>query len=345
MKKRERVLHATARKGPGELPCNFRAEKATINSLYDYVGYSDYDRLLDDLGVDIRYIDAVAPPEIDFGDCVQNFWGERYLYRPAKGGFYRLDIPGAMFDAKELSDFESFAWPTIDMLDYSSVKALCEKYDDYGIVYGFADIVTRPSIIRGFEMFLLDMYDNPEFVDFMVKVSADFYIEDYTKAQKECNGRIDIFLIMGDLASQIGPLFSIEMFDRYIGPHLKRMCDRIHELGAYAMFHSCGESFEFIDRLIKCGVDIVDPMQRTSEKMSPENLSVSFSERVCFHGGISVQKTLPYGTQDEVRSEVRRYIDAFKSSGGYICCSAHYMQHDNPPENIIAMYDEIKRNR
>ena len=192
---------------------------------------------------------------------------------------------------------------------------------------------------------MLDMYENPEFVDFMVKKFTDFYIEEYTRAQKECGGRIDMFLIMGDLSSQLGPLFAPAMFDEFVGPHLSRLCGRIHELGAYAMYHSCGEAFPFMDRLINCGVDVIDPMQRTSDKMSPENLRDSFSGRVCFHGGINVQTTLPYGTEEEVREETRRYINAFKDTGGYICCSAHYLQHDTPPENIIAMYDEIHKNR
>ena len=111
------------------------------------------------------------------------------------------------------------------------------------------------------------------------------------------------------------------------------------------MFHSCGEAYLFMDKLIECGVDIIDPMQRTSDKMSPENLQSAFSGRVCFHGGIDVQSTLPYGTEEEVRSEVRRYINAFKNKSGYICSSAHYLQHDTPPENIICMYDEIHKIR
>jgi uroporphyrinogen decarboxylase len=242
-----------------------------------------------------------------------------------------------------MEELVNFEWPTVDMMDYTHVRRQCEKYNDYAIVYGFGDIFTRPSIVRGFETFLLDMHDNPEFVHFLVKKFTDFYIEEYTRAYKESGNRIDIFLVMSDLATQLAPLIAPAMFDEYIAPNMKRLADRIHELGAYFFYHTCGEAYRFYDRLISCGVDIIDPMQRTSAIMDPENLCAEFGSRVCFHGGISVQTTLPYGTPEEVRAEVRRYADAFRNNSGYICSSAHYMQHDTPPQNILALYDEIQK--
>ena len=340
---RERVLNTVKREKTDRMPCNFRAEEPTLKRLYDYVGHRDYDRLLEELHVDIRYVDAIAPPEKDFGGYIQNFWGERYIYRECEWGKYRDDMPGALSGAETLEEFVNFDWPTVDMMDYTHVRRQCEKYDDYAIVYGFGDIFTRPSIVRGFETFLFDMYENPEFVHFLVKKFTDFYIEEYTRAYKESGNRIDIFLVMSDLATQIAPLFSPSMFDEYIAPQMKLLANRIHELGAYFFFHTCGEAYQFYDRLIDCGVDIIDPMQRTSANMYPEKLCAEFGSRVCFHGGISVQTTLPYGTPEEVRAEVRRYADAFRENSGYICSSAHYMQHDTPPQNILALYDEIQR--
>ena len=342
MTSRERVLAAARCQKPDKTPCNFRAEEATLTRLYEFLGYRDYDRLLRELHVDIRFIDSVPPPETDCGDYIQNHWGERYVYRDSPWGKRVEHLAGALSDAVSIDDFTGFPWPSADMNDYSGLKAVCEKYDEYALVYGFADIFTRPSIVRGFENFLLDMYVNPEWIHFMLDKFTGVFIDDYRRAFKESGGRIDIFLVMGDLASQLGPLFSLEMFDEFLAFHMKRMADAIHDMGALFMFHSCGESFDFYNRLIDCGVDIIDPIQPTSKKMSPENLRRQFGKRVCFHGGIDVQKTLPFGTPQEVREEVRRYLTTFKD-GGYLCSSAHYMQHDTPPENIIAMYDEIFR--
>jgi len=342
MNSKERVLGAIQRTEVDKIPCDFRAEKPTLTRLFKYLGHSDYDKMLEDFRVDIRYLNCIAPKERNKNGYMENYWGERYVYRKTKWGSYRDDMPGALADARILADFEAFNWPHIGMMDYSTVRPLSQKYNDYGIMYGFGDIFTRPSNVRGFENFLIDLYENPEFVHYMIKKYTDFYIEDYTKAYRESEGRIDIFLIMGDLASQRSPLIAPEMFDVFVGPELKRLAERIHDLGAALMFHSCGDAYVFMDRLIDCGVDIIDPIQRTSIKMEPENLAAEFGSRVCFHGGIDVQTTLPHGTPEEVREEVKRYIKAFRVPGkGYICCSAHYMQHDIPPENIVAMYDAI----
>ena len=52
---------------------------------------------------------------------------------------------------------------------------------------------------------------------------------------------------------------------------------------------------------------------------------------------------LPYGTPEEVRTEVRRLIDILGPDGGYVLSSAHNLMGDVPPENIVAMYDEAAR--
>jgi len=290
-------------------------------------------------------VDALGPAERNYGGYIENWWGERYVYYENDWGVYRSDMPGALASAATLDEIKQFAWPTVEMMSYDAIPGLCMKYDDHAIMYGFADIFTRPCNMRGFEKFLTDMYENPEYCDFMIEKMANFYIDDYTKAYEVSGNRIDIFLIMGDLSTQIAPMISLSMFDELIAPHLKRLIERIHELGAYVMYHSCGEAFHFYDRLIDCGVDILDPMQRTTANMHPENIANIFGGRTCFHGGIDVQTTLPGGTEEDVRTEVRRYIDAFRDKNGYICASAHYMQHDTPPENVLALYDEVHKYR
>ncbi|MCL2163549.1 MAG: hypothetical protein FWH55_03970 [Oscillospiraceae bacterium] len=342
MKSRERVLAAIKRENPDRIPSDFRAEEPTLARLYAYYGHNDRDKLLCDLNVDMRYINCIEPAEKDCGAYIENFWGERYVYKKTDWGFYRETMAGALSSATTLRELEEFNWPRVDMMNYDRIPELCAKYDEYGILYGFADIFTRPAIVRGMEEMLVDFYENPEFSHFLISKFTDFYIEEYTRAFKESGGRIDMFLIMGDLATQLGPFFSMAIYDEFIGPYIKKMNDRLHELGAYSMFHTCGCSHFFYDRLIDCGVDIIDPMQRTSPEMHPEVLAEKYGERVCFHGGIDVQTTLPFGSPEEVKEEVRRYIKAFrKDKLGYICTSAHYMQHDTPPENVIALYEAI----
>jgi uroporphyrinogen decarboxylase len=75
--------------------------------------------------------------------------------------------------------------------------------------------------------------------------------------------------------------------------------------------------------------------------MEPEDLKRDFGERLVFHGGIDLQHTLPFGTEEEVCAEVRRYIRALAPGGGYVVAPAHNVQSDVPPANLVAIRDAI----
>ena len=62
-----------------------------------------------------------------------------------------------------------------------------------------------------------------------------------------------------------------------------------------------------------------------------------------FHGGLSVQKTLPFGSPEDVRREVRERISVLGQNGGYILAPSHAIQGGTPPQNIIAFFEEAGR--
>ena len=78
---------------------------------------------------------------------------------------------------------------------------------------------------------------------------------------------------------------------------------------------------------------------RNKRVMNPRELKEEFGDRICFHGGIDIQKTLPEGSPNDVRNEVRTRIEEMGYNGGYILCATHNLQIDIPTENIMAMYD------
>ena len=340
MSSKERVLAAIARENPDRTPRDFWAEPPTLNRLFAYLGHSDEERLLRELGVDIRHLNALQPPEREISSGVyQNFWGERYVYKPTPWGRMREDISGALAGARSLAELESFLWPTVDYFDYSELKEQCRRYENYALMYGFADVWQRPALVRGWEGMFLDMVENPDWVHFLCRKFTDFYLEDYTRAAEISEGRVDIFLLISDLGSQKGPLISLAMFREFIAPYLKAMIELIHSFGAFVLFHSCGAIRPFIPDLISLGVDVLDPIQPTGPDMTPESLKADFGGQLTFHGGIDMQQLLPNGTPEQVRREAQRYCDILGSSGGYILAPAHLFQPDVPPENILACYE------
>ncbi len=342
MNSRERVLATLWHKTPDRTPCDFWAEPPTLSRLLAHVGYADKDRLLDELEVDVRHLEAPATPEREIGGVYQNLWGERYVYRHTPWGPMREDVKGALAGALSFSELEAFDWPSPDCIDRSRLADQCRRYEDRALLYGFADVWQRPALVRGWEGMFLDMLERPDWVHFLCRKFVDFYIEDYTRAAEITGGRIDLYLLISDLGSQRGPLMSLAMFRKFVAPYLRRMIDLIHSLGARVLYHSCGAIRPFIPDLIELGVDILDPIQPAGPGMQPENLKAEFGDRLSFHGGIDTQILLPRATPAQVAAEVRRYCDVLGSGGGYILAPAHLFQPDVPPENIIAVYRAIR---
>ena len=339
MTSRERVLTALAHRQPDRTPRDFWAEPPALNRLFQHLGHSDGDRLLDDLDIDIAHLEAPPTPERPIGGGIyQNSWGERFVYQSTSWGPMREDVPGALANAKSLSELEAFKWPTPDCIDRSGLSEQSRRHERRALLYGFADVWQRPALVRGWEGMFVDMIERPDWVHFLCRKFTDFYREDYTRAAEITSGRIDLYLLISDLGSQRGPLISLPMFEQFVAPYLKEMMDHIHALRGQVMFHSCGAIHPFIPRLIELGVDLLDPIQPVGPAMQPEALKATWGGRLSFHGGIDMQHLLPHGTPEQVTAEARRYCEVLGGDGGYILSPAHLFQPDVPPENLLAMY-------
>ena len=337
MNSKERVKATIQCQLTDRVPTDFQAEEPTLEAIYRHIGSRNLDQLLDKFDVDIRHVDAIWPANVQYGDYYQNPWGERFVVKETEFGPVSEHLLGPLANAKTLGEFKKFPWPSVDLLDYSNIAAFCDKHADRAIGYGFADFWIRPSLVRGMENFLTDLIEHPDFCHYLADVFTTFYIEDYRRAFKASGGRIDIFQVYTDLGTQTGPLISRKTFREFVKPYLKRFADAVHEMGASLFFHSCGMIRSFMDELIEAGVDIINPIQPCSPQMAPEELHKEFGNRVCFHGGISVQGILSTGTPDEVRAEMQRYQNAFEHRG-YIISASHFYQLDNKIENIFAVY-------
>ena len=131
------------------------------------------------------------------------------------------------------------------------------------------------------------------------------------------------------------------MFRRQVLPFYKRGLDWIHAQTDMKVFlHSDGALFPLIPSLIEMGVDILNPIQTSARGMDPARLKHEFGERLVFWGGsLDCQKTLPFGTPDEVAREVELHIRHFSPGGGYVFAPVHNVQAGVPPENLLAMFD------
>jgi len=144
---------------------------------------------------------------------------------------------------------------------------------------------------------------------------------------------------------QDGPQISPQLYRRVVKPRHKRLYQYIKEnTSAYLFLHTCGSVYEFISDFIEMGVDILNPVQVSAKDMDTKKLKKEFGKDITFWGGgCDTQKVLPFGTPEEVIQEVRQRIEDLAPNGGFVFTQVHNIQTGVPPENIMAMYDTVKR--
>jgi uroporphyrinogen decarboxylase len=113
--------------------------------------------------------------------------------------------------------------------------------------------------------------------------------------------------------------------------------------GIKIMFHSCGNVRPVIPDFVEMGIDILNPVHITSTGMEPKKLKKDFGRDMVFWGGgVETQHTLPQGSPQEIKDDVKRNMDALAPGGGFVFSTVHNIQADVPPQNIEAMWEALQ---
>jgi uroporphyrinogen-III decarboxylase len=76
--------------------------------------------------------------------------------------------------------------------------------------------------------------------------------------------------------------------------------------------------------------------------MDPRELKQEFGDRLVFWGGgVDTQKTLPFGTPEQVHKEVLERCEIFSQNGGFVFCTVHNVQANTSVANLVAMIDAV----
>lgn len=155
---------------------------------------------------------------------------------------------------------------------------------------------------------------------------------------------IDLTINGDDFGTQTGPFLSGAMFDAMIAPWFKQRIDRIKQIAPQCIFwhHSCGSVFSILDNIMRCGVEILNPIQTSAFQMEPSRLKEHFGTRLVFWGGMDVQHFLPQATPAQAAAHARELVNVLGQNGGYVMAGAHEILDDIPPENIIAWIEAVR---
>jgi len=365
MNSRERVTTALNHKEPDRVPIDVGGTGATTlliptyESLKKYLGikketlltsrffrtvYLD-EEILKKLDVDALLIipnTAKNFKDIELGgESFIDEWGIQAL-KPDDSLYYRFE-KHPLENAETVGDILKYKLP--DPCDKGRFEGLKEKVEylykntGYALVGETGDsIFERAWYLRGMENVFNDLYFNQEVLKTILEKVTDYFIAKVDSFLNIVGDYIDVFFTGDDLGTQNGPLFSPEMYKKIVKPFQKKIFSFIKtKTKAKLIFHSCGSIFDFIPDLIEIGVDGINPVQTTAYKMNARFLKREFGKDLSFWGAIDTQKILPFGSEEELKEEIKNKITDLGLDGGYVLASVHAIQPDVLPEKIIQM--------
>ena len=153
-----------------------------------------------------------------------------------------------------------------------------------------------------------------------------------------------VFVTGTDFGQQHGTFISRKAYRGLFMPFHRAVNDWIHENTTWKSFiHSCGSVISLMPDFIEAGFDILNPVQTSAAHMDPQELKTRFGQQITFWGGgVDTQRTLPFGTPDEVRAEVRERMRIFGAGGGFVFNTIHNVQARVPAENLLALYAAVR---
>ena len=285
-----------------------------------------------------------ALPEVGPDESI-NFWGMRSRKLTFEHGRYYEMYYHPLADARTIDDLERYNWPSADWFDCLEMREQARAAREKQVVLcGYMTPFYEHNKLRGLQQSLIDPLLDPAFTHHLLKRTCDFVYEHHRRMFEATEGLIDLAQVTDDFGTQTGPMISLEVFREFYVPHIRRFIDLARGFGLKVFHHDDGGIREFLPDLVELGIDVLNPIQWRCAGMDIAGLKHDFGAEIVFHGAIDNQQTLPFGTEAEVRAEVRRTIDTLASDRtGYILAPCHNLQANTPVENIIAMYDEAHR--
>jgi len=240
---------------------------------------------------------------------------------------------------------------TVDRLWGETDRAIVGNFG--GTAFGDIALVPAPFLkhpkgIRDVAEWYMSTVMRFDYVYEVFRRQCDLALDNLAKIHEAVGDRLAVVYITGtDFGTQNGPFISPANYRKLYQPFHRRVNDWIHEHTTWKTFiHSCGSITALLPDILDAGFDVLTPVQCSAVNMDPRMLKDRFGARATFWGGgIDTQKTLPFGTPDEIRRQVRERMEIFGAGGGFVFNTIHNVQANVPVENLVALYEAVRQYR
>lgn len=299
------------------------------------------------------------------GDLLQYPEGDRTAppsgRMPAGGHFFDAIVRQPPLDEEALNpEYNAEEFGLLDDAELAHYAAEAERLDATtdkavfctmgGLAFGDialvpATFLKHPKGIRDLQEWYLSTLTRPEYIKAVFERQCEVALENLRRLHDAVGGRVQIIQTSGtDFGTQGGPFCSVETYRDLYKPYQKRLHDWIHANTPWKTFmHCCGGIRPLLDDIVDAGFDILNPVQCSAAGMDPKALKADYGSRLVFWGGgVDTQHTLPFGTPDDVRREVRERIEILGVGGGYVFCTIHNVVANVPLENLLALFETVQ---
>ena len=190
--------------------------------------------------------------------------------------------------------------------------------------------------LRGMEDFLCDIALESKELKRVLDMLEEYHVE---LARRYGQMGVEVVNVWGDLAMQTTTLMAPDAWRKHFKPRMARVIETARSNGVgWIYLHSDGNNSPIMEDLVEIGVDILDPVQ--PECMDPTELREKYP-RLIMRSTISSQKTLPFGTKEDVRAEVLERIEKCGYNNGLVLAPNNVVQFDVPLENLLCLYETV----
>jgi len=276
--------------------------------------------------------------------------GETYAWRSAES--YYFDVCWSLLArAKTTEDIDAFQWPDLWSVREEGYlrRRVTELYHhtDKALFAGLPTLVGSfleiSLLLFGFENFMTKLVLERELVEYWLdfKLAHDLAILERFLAV--AGPYIQVIQMSDDFGAQNNLQISPSIYRAVFKPRQKKWIEFVKARTSAKIFLHCdGSVGEILPDFIEIGIDILNPLQTSAAGMDPMRIKKQYGRHLCFWGGgVDTQSTLPFGSLDDIRREIRERVRLLGRGGGYIFSPIHNIQPDIPPEKILAVYQEV----
>ena len=353
---RQRILTTLSHKQPDRCVTYIWIDNDAMKRLMQYMKLSSSEEVKEELGID-KWIGVgakIKKPD-DYQERINSLVPFKYkndegyyvtsdgrVVKKHKNANYLEDVVWyPLGNIDKVKDLDIYPFPQPDWIKIQNdLSDKIRRYGKEGFVVsgGIAQPFKSAWLIRGMDNVLMDYLINPDLINEMY---GRIYSFDTAYCKALVKAGVDMITITGDLGMQNRLIMSPEVWRKFDKEKMRNLILQLKEINSdlRIFMHTDGDVREIIDDLIEIGIDILNPIQ--PECMDPVKIKRKYGDKLVLHGAVSLQKTLPFGSPEDVREEVKYLIKNCNIDGGFVVGPSNVLFKEIPPENVVAMYEAV----